>query len=87
MLVRSDEPLARTEFISPRASGRALVSSPDIIYLAVVNNVSYTTHCCFPVVLYSEFCAALSHFTHSLIATEALSEALQVTVITRCRYH
>ena len=27
-LVRSDEPLARTEFNSPRASGRALVSSP-----------------------------------------------------------
>ena len=33
-----------------------------------------------PVVLYSEFCAALSHFTHSLIATEVLSEALQVTL-------
>ena len=28
-LIRSDEPLAQTEFNSPRASGRALVSSPD----------------------------------------------------------
>ena len=38
-LVRSDEPLARTEFNSPRATGRALVSSPAVV------NILFNTHC------------------------------------------